>query len=1061
MTENTKAKDLDLKQNPVARSPTPSDEDLPDGGPSFQDIIISDIKAKSWRDLRERKDVEFYIEAGPRDSRPNHNGHFRRVYRCKKPKVRKQKPKCKMKERAFDKTGIEGDGPPKRWVKKERKGEDGKEEKPEQPDLRPFSPMGREVKRICRRCGKPGHAELFCTLPKHARDKRVAGVKIHRFRGASGPILDYFDANGYGRPPHRPPSPPPPRGPQPSGRGDKKDDDYVLAYRDPRTAGWARCCQMLKARAKGLLAVRDLASRVDRVAVMKSLYLYISQEHMEPYYIDGVWYRPTDVIPEIMERAFEEVVKERLYLGRSLSYHCINPSTSFIYGLRGSPMVYYPSANSVEYINQLEQLKPYGSMVDLLAIVKHHKSSFYCHTIGLISRYSIFAACEELFKKYFIKLMLWLTPQVPILSRVPKVSGAVKSCFNFMSSYVPKIVSQSSYLKDGYMLAVKYSPTIERQFMDFSTLGSMIGTFGGSIILSALESTGKTWTEFGLRFGAHLLFSTLGWQGLLLHAGFNIMLHYTSMNQYALNLVDHIIPDTCLSHNQIKSVELNKNFKVRYGQAVCKAKFGLRRAFQIGTYLPIIHRQCSHNEKIGLEGRVGKALPMNLEGREDQVSRRWTFAYKKHMDFLVYAIGKVKKPMPFEAWLTSFTPERRKLLKEIHDKGYAHNKAIASSFIKREALIRNTLEDVVEKDCRIIQGCPLELSVQCGPWIRKLAKRISSGLRPIAFTTGENLMGYQIIYTCGMSAEQMGEAFSNSYNLIESMTIPNDRIVIVEDDQSRFDLHLSKGSFRFLNLLYKQLLVQRVAKLLRRDGRSKGRTVLGTKYSIPYTMQSGWPDTSCADTMVNALLKYDIHGRGKPWISLINGDDSITLMSEALYVELGETQGLRDKYSEFGMEVEIKLRTNVFNVDFCSSRFYPTTQGYVLMPKIGRLLAKIGFDHKQRTEEDHMAWVRGIAIMLNNYGRYDPMLCALGMRLQHLVGIGKVIHDPIYYSEYKYRPDGTGENTEEHVLQYYLETYNMGTTDIRDCINSLNTITIGSTVNNALLDRMVAIDLAE
>jgi hypothetical protein len=299
-----------------------------------------------------------------------------------------------------------------------------------------------------------------------------------------------------------------------------------------------------------------------------------------------------------------------------------------------------------------------------------------------------------------------------------------------------------------------------------------------------------------------------------------------------------------------------------------------------------------------------------------------------------------------------------------------------------------------------------------------------------------------------MSGEAIGQAYADCLDLITSMCGPGDRVVVLEDDQSRFDLHLTKGPFEFLQQVYRQKLPKHVAEGLRR-GKSRGRSNLGTKYEIPYTMQSGWPDTSVGDTWVNARMKHHIHVTGAPWVSIICGDDSVTVTLQSEIDLLGGVKAITAEYALFGMEVEMVLRTDPLDAEFCSGRFYPVGETYVLMPKTGRALMKMCIDMKQRNHEGQLAWLRGIAITLLHFGKVDPLMAALGRGLQRELGSGKVITER--FNPYAKSIAGNTSAPWWDTLVYYNQHYDMSEADVLHCIHRLENIKLGEICDDPLI----------
>lgn len=247
--------------------------------------------------------------------------------------------------------------------------------------------------------------------------------------------------------------------------------------------------------------------------------------------------------------------------------------------------------------------------------------------------------------------------------------------------------------------------------------------------------------------------------------------------------------------------------------------------------------------------------------------------------------------MPYELWLKRFPPAKReryasvrvRQLDLVRDKRPVDSKSGVSiteecgTFVKREVQLLCTdlpLQDQLS-DPRAIQGAIVELVVEAGPHVAKGLASIKR-LGPNRFTKAELRSGKHVIVTSGMTCQQIGNTLAKAIKLVESTMEPDDSIVFLEDDQSRFDLHLGEGAFRCLDGVYKHLYVKRIRHILRR-GISRGRTRFGCRYRIPFTMQSGMPDTSTGDSLLNAVMKLRIHGIGRPWVALINGDDSVTV----------------------------------------------------------------------------------------------------------------------------------------------------------------------------------------
>jgi len=556
--------------------------------------------------------------------------------------------------------------------------------------------------------------------------------------------------------------------------------------------------------------------------------------------------------------------------------------------------------------------------------------------------------------------------------------------------------------------------------------------------IDALIASSAFFTTVGVFWGRIICYSFIAF-----HTLFNAFyLIIKGEPHRCMSIVEccRIVYDVCLEDHDLKVFPTQNDYQVHPGELQCKPKVGVVQFWGIAGVLPTVFSNCSHNEKISMDGRVGKKLPSHVNFTKQRgVVGAWRRLLKVVAPMLE-SLPKCNQPMDFYEWACTFPPSRRdELLRtriDMHDMPPLH----AKSFIKREIALKDE-EDPVYKDPRFIQGCPLELSAAVGPSLRVWTKQVRQRLTPKNFCAAEISNGQQIIYTCGLSNEAIGECFNRAIAAVEEAAPAGSDIVFLEDDQSRFDLHLTEGPFMYLNWVYRRKMTRRVAGLLRR-GVSRGTSSLGTAYRIPYTMQSGWPDTSVGDTLVNAGMKTFIHGAGRPWMSIICGDDSVTITTRAEINRLGGVDGIVKLYDSFGMEVEAVLRDDPLDVEFCSGRFYPTGQTYCLFPRPFRILAKIACDMKARRPDDQQAWLRGITATLENYGKIDPLLGALGTAFRKYVGKGRELYDHGW--EYKAQFDGSLLTSAHDVFTYYDHHYGLSAGDVARYTDKLSKAQIGS-----------------
>lgn len=489
--------------------------------------------------------------------------------------------------------------------------------------------------------------------------------------------------------------------------------------------------------------------------------------------------------------------------------------------------------------------------------------------------------------------------------------------------------------------------------------------------------------------------------------------------------------DLCLDHLETKRIETQDEYKYTQFEQRCQPNFGTRTLFGVEGFVSHVHRSCHHNEVISLEGRIGKKLPMH-ESPEltTKVKSRWKKT-KTVRNRMIAMIGDVK-PLKFNEWLAKFNASQKLLFSGIYESKEYYDKWSADTFLKREKAIHAvyTFLYVFYKDPRNISACPKWMVVKAGRWIRAIAKSICSNFRP--YSVQDVFAGKHIVYTCGLSNEKIGMAFTEAVQIVSEMLAPGEHLMYIEDDQSRFDLHLTEGAFKTLDFMYRQLMPKSLCYTLKR-GVSKAFTMLGNRYSVPYTMQSGWPDTSVADTLLNSVMKLELHGIGGPWITIINGDDSVTVTTSGYLNKLG-IDNLKAGYADFGMEVSMKASRDYRDVEFCSARFVEGPIHHVLLPKTGKLLARICSDMKDRNPANYAGWARGIAITLKQFSGCDRLLGALGDAIESNFGDGKVI---IERNEWQRYSDGTAKLPDFYQNLYYDHYYGLSVGEVERLVEHL------------------------
>lgn len=537
---------------------------------------------------------------------------------------------------------------------------------------------------------------------------------------------------------------------------------------------------------------------------------------------------------------------------------------------------------------------------------------------------------------------------------------------------------------------------------------------------------------------------------VLLHYLHNLFMSETENYRYMLfhpTYASIVTDATCCDDYPMKKYAVQDGFKVIPADPHCKKSFGFRTFFGSSEVTPTVYNSCSHNIAVSMNGRVGKKLPLHTSQKAMKaVVEHWKKKTPPILKHFRKFVRNTWKPIPFDQWIASFPPGKRKMLLEVKadPRHGLCGRSAASSFVKKELANKSatdlSLHNICLKDPRFIQGCPPEMTLATGRYVRAAAKEFRDSMRPTTYTSEERASGKQITYTCGLNSAEIACAFDAAVSAINNTLLPGERLVYLEDDQSRFDLHLTKGPFAILALWYVMIFPRKVRRWLLRK-KSVGRVHDGTRYSIPYTMQSGWPDTSYGDSVINAIMKTYIHGIGGRWYTIICGDDSITITVDTELNKLGRVSGIQQAYAAFGMEVEAKISMNIYDIEFCSSRFMPTNGGTVLVPKLGKMLSRIGSDMVDRSKTNQASWLRSIATTLRTFSTFEPLYGTLSARILQLVGDGSTIDTT---NPYKIDYSRNTLVVDEISHLYYLDHhYGLSNRDVQHLHNVLSNITLG------------------
>jgi hypothetical protein len=416
-------------------------------------------------------------------------------------------------------------------------------------------------------------------------------------------------------------------------------------------------------------------------------------------------------------------------------------------------------------------------------------------------------------------------------------------------------------------------------------------------------------------------------------------------------------------------VDTTGRCKVGHGATLCGIAFAQR--------MPVQPRSCVHNEELAVINRTLVDLG-DVASEKSEILAEWTDLTKntfpEFWEFLKPQEFKIKK-VRYNIWLTRFPLARRAAFQKaidnegfIEDPNYSSNK----SFVKREFLLK--LDDEGPYDCnpRLIQGRHELYQCHTGPWTlsfsKYLAKRWSMERES------------PIVYTSGMDANALGSAFDTAIKTIESRF--KGKAVTFEDDAEVWDGTQNQHAIKTELHIYKLFRPSpTVLRALREQQSLKGQTPHGVKYSTKARRKSGDGNTSCGNSLLNALdhLHAIRKATGLPlktilWnmIMFVLGDDNLIITHESFAKNLS---GLEPILRRLGLRPKFKQNVDWRVSEYCSGYFYPSSIGYIYGPKIGRTLTKNAWS--KMPEKVPAAWARAVALGLERDVNHIPILRVL------------------------------------------------------------------------------------
>jgi len=380
-------------------------------------------------------------------------------------------------------------------------------------------------------------------------------------------------------------------------------------------------------------------------------------------------------------------------------------------------------------------------------------------------------------------------------------------------------------------------------------------------------------------------------------------------------------------------------------------------AITFSNYLPVVPYASHNNETVACNNRAIVSTP-----KADASAWAYVHACSRNECKDLPFISNDDVEGDFVAWNSKFKDSRRKnqlrAWEALKRDGLEPNDLIRKSFVKRELTMKGG-EEFQDFDPRFIQGNTDKLNVATGPFFNQFSKALCAKWNK----------NYKITYTSGLTGEEVG-SWRDQFS--------DDDVTIVEIDESRFDAHQGMDAHMNQRIAFEHCGL--ADYLYAMDGnnsmrRIRGYSSKGVKYSVPYTVPSGDATTSCGNSWTTGIKALSFMNKFYPleeWKMVVCGDDTLIVIEGHMSTET--KVHLKTDLVKFNLSLGFKTKVKVSHywsdVEFCSSLFWPTADGTVLGPKIGKRLPKIGFSLRDLD----LGEVKGMLLGLNIEAGHVPVI---------------------------------------------------------------------------------------
>lgn len=406
-------------------------------------------------------------------------------------------------------------------------------------------------------------------------------------------------------------------------------------------------------------------------------------------------------------------------------------------------------------------------------------------------------------------------------------------------------------------------------------------------------------------------------------------------------------------------LELAKDARLQLSEPNLSKKVSITKFYLAGIsdsrFIPDINASCLQNELVAILYRV-------LTPPKNTVNKQVFISFRKHtIDWcLKFKEKKLQKVFmySFEEWLTHLLPAKRKKYSPHELADFDPTVAgMYTFFVKLELIPKYDNVTTSLKAPRVISEANAKAVAATGPYFYSLSKNVAKIYNN----------SYKYCYCSGMNALQVGDWMTNMLtHVLQHIGIEDP--LFLENDFSTFDKCEHEP---MCDLEYQMYLImfdlensdrkdERFRKYVRAQknthGMNKDKTI---EYWVTGTRKSGDNNTSIGNSLINFNMQKFLYG-DIPFAIIFLGDDSLTIIDKK---NLDYARKQSSLFEDLGYEAKLKWSTNLAEVEFCSSLFLPLLGGkYLLIPKLGRFIAKHGFSISVVAKNDPRGFMREIAI---------------------------------------------------------------------------------------------------